>query len=222
MALLSSHIEATLLRQNTTWMDVEQLLTEASGLDCYGVCVPPYYVKQAARFLKEKKATQKLITVIGFPMGYSAVSAKVEEIKKAVMEGAHELDVVVNLSAFLSGDMPVLKNDIQSVVTACHLQNKKVKLIIESGLLGNDDMLRLADLCVEADADFIKTSTGYAPVGAELEKVTILRRHLPKRTQIKASGGIKTTEQAKAFIEAGASRIGTSSAMAILNREHEA
>ncbi len=219
MNSLSKHIESTLLRQNSSWDDIRQLISGSAAAACYGICVPPYFVKQAAREIREKKHPLKLITVIGFPMGYSSVSAKVEEIKKAAMEGAHELDVVVNLAAFMSGDMPVLKNDIQSTITAGHLQNKKVKMILETGALSETDMLKLADMCVEADADFIKTSTGFYPNGAELNKVELLRKHLPGRIKIKASGGIKNREQAEAFVQAGAERIGTSSALDILKEE---
>lgn len=211
MPAFANHIELTLLKQNATWSQVEALIQNAVEHSYYGVCVAPYFVKQAARYIKENGFKLKLITVVGFPMGYSSVSAKVEEVKKAVMEGADELDIVVNLSAFLSQDMAVVKNDIQSTVTACHLQNKKAKVILETGALSEKEMLELANICVEADADFVKTSTGYYETGAELDKVKALRANLPAKMKIKASGGIKTREMAEAFIAAGANRIGTSS-----------
>ncbi|MDX5321727.1 MAG: deoxyribose-phosphate aldolase [Bacteroidota bacterium] len=211
MASFASHIEYTLLRQTAKWEDIKQLIDTAAEEGYYGVCVAPYFVKQAAFHIRQNQYKQKLITVIGFPLGYSSVSAKVEEVKKAIMEGADELDMVVNLSAYLSKDMAVVKNDIQSVVTACHLQNKKVKVILETGALTETQMLKLADICVAAGADFVKTSTGFYETGAELDKVKALKDQLPAKVKIKASGGIKTREEAQAFIDAGASRIGTSS-----------
>lgn len=213
MSSFESHIEYTLLRQNARWDEVKSLIDAAAVRKYLAVCVAPYFVKQAARYIRENGLKQKLVTVIGFPMGYSSVSAKVEEVKKAIMEGADELDMVINLSAFLSKDMPVLKNDIQSVITACHLQNKAVKVILETGALSEKEMLKLADICIAADANFVKTSTGYFEIGAELDKVRILKEYLPSRMKIKASGGIRTKEQAEAFIAAGASRIGTSAAL---------
>jgi len=203
----------TLLKPNASWEDVKKLIATAQELGYYGICVSPYFVKAAARHLSENELKLNLITVIGFPMGYSAVSAKVEEVKKAAMEGADELDIVVNLSAFFSKDMAVLKNDINSVVTACHLHNKKAKIILETGALNENEMLKLAEICIQAGADFVKTSTGYFETGAELDKVKALKSFLPANMKIKASGGIKTREQAEAFIAAGALRIGTSAAL---------
>lgn len=216
MSELASYIEHTRLSPFSRLEEMHALCDEAGKYGFYGICVPPYFVKPLTRYLKENKLNQKLVTVVGFPMGYGSVSAKVEEIKKSVMEGAHELDVVVNLAAYFSKDMAVLKNDIQSVVTACHLQNKQIKLILETGALQVKDMLKLADICAAADANFIKTSTGYHEVGAELDKVRLLKEHLPEKVKIKASGGIRTKEQALAFIEAGASRIGTSAGVQMM------
>ncbi len=213
MPSFESHIEYTLLKANTSWEDVTHLLATAQKKGYCGICVSPYFVKAAARHIRENELKLKLITVVGFPMGYSAVSAKVEEVKKAVMEGADELDIVVNLSAFFSKDMAVLKNDINSVVTACHLHNKKAKIILETGALDEKEMLKLAEICVQAGANFVKTSTGYFEIGAELEKVKALKAYLPETVKIKASAGIKTRVQAEAFIAAGASRIGTSTAL---------
>ncbi len=213
MASFESHIEYTLLKQTATLEDIKQLISTAKERGYYGICVAPYFVKAAARIIRDEELKLKLITVIGFPLGYSAVSAKVEEVKKAVMEGADELDIVVNLSAFFSKDLAVLKNDVQSVITACHLHNKKAKVILETGALSEKEMFKLADICVEAGGDFIKTSTGFYELGAELDKVKALKAHLPAKVKIKASAGIKTKEQADAFIAAGASRIGTSTAL---------
>ncbi len=217
---LNTYIEHTLLKPSVTKEDIQQLCEEAITHNFYGVCVPPYYVKQVARLFRERKAGQKIITVVGFPMGYSAVSAKVEEIKKAIQEGAHELDVVINQTAFFSKDTATLKNDIESTVMACHLQNRKIKMILETGALTDKEIIKLCDLCVAAGVDFIKTSTGFHEKGATVEAIRLIRSHVPERIGIKASGGIKTSEQALAMLEAGATRIGTSSGIALL-KENE-
>jgi deoxyribose-phosphate aldolase len=219
MEQLNHLIEHSLLKATTSKGEVTKLCQEAMENGFHGVCVPPYFVKQAARFFKEKKVDQKVITVIGFPFGYSSVSAKVEEIKKAIQDGAHEMDIVVNLSAYLSNDMAAVTNDIQSVVTTCHLQNRLAKIILETGALLPKDILKLADICVAAGANFIKTSTGYYEKGATIEAVSLLKSHLPEKTGIKAAGGIRTEDFARSLVEAGASRIGTSSALSLIVNE---
>lgn len=213
---ISGIIEHTILKPTTGKEDILKWCTEAADHGFYGVCVPPYHVKQASRFFQTRKLPNKVITVIGFPFGYSSVSAKVEEIKKAIQDGADELDVVVNLAAFLSKDTAVVKNDIQSVVTAAHLQNKVVKIILETGALQPKEMLKLADLCAEAAPNFVKTSTGYYEKGATVEAVQLLRMHLPEKIKIKAAGGIRTREFALDLISAGASRIGTSAGVDLI------
>lgn len=219
METLNHLIEHSLLKQTANKTEITRLCQEALEHGFQGVCIPPYFVKQAARYFKEKKAEQKVVTVIGFPFGYSSVSAKVEEIKKAIQDGAHEMDIVINLAAYLSNDMAVVTNDIQSVVTTCHLQNRIAKIILETGALQQKDILKLADICVAAGANFIKTSTGYYETGATIESVALLRSHLPEKTCIKASGGIQTEDFARSLVEAGAARLGTSSALKFIANE---
>jgi deoxyribose-phosphate aldolase len=218
MEKINAFIEHTCLKSTTTKEDVERLCNEALEHGFFGVCVPPYFVKQAARKFKAAKAVQKVISVAGFPLGHAPVSAKVEEVKKSIADGAHELDVMVNLSAYLSGDLSVVKNDIQSVVTVCHLQNRPVKIILETGILSEEQILELADICAGAGADFVKTSTGYIPQGASAEAVRLLRAHLPDKIKIKASGGIQHPDTVRELIGAGAERIGTSSGIHIIQR----
>jgi len=213
---INRYIESTGLKSTTTKNDVLELCQEALQYNFYGVCIPPYFVQQAKRFVKENKAKTKIITVIGFPLGYLSVASKVEEAKKAIQDGADELDVVVNLSAYLSGDLAVVKNDINSVVTACQLQNKIVKVILETGALTENQILELADIVAEANANFVKTSTGYYEKGVSLDAVKLLRKHLPEKIGIKASGSIKTREFALDLLDAGANRLGTSSAKNLL------
>lgn len=160
----------------------------------------------------------KIATVIGFPLGYSNAYIKVEEAKRAMEDGAHELDVVMNLAAFYSGnDKDVLK-ELQSITQLAHLRGKTVKLIIEAGMLSESELKRACALAVKAEVDYVKTSTGFAGSGATVEMIEVIRELLPKKIKIKASGGIKTRKQMMQLIEAGADRIGTSSAMQIIDK----
>ncbi len=218
MSELAAYIEHTLLRSDTTKEQVEQLCKETIAYDFYGVCVPPYFVKQAAYYFREQESDKKIVTVIGFPLGYLSVSAKVEEIKKAIQDGADELDVVINLSAYLSGDMAVVKNDIESVVTACHLQNKMAKIIIETGALTEEQVKEICEICAKSGANYVKTSTGFHERGVSLEAVKLLRKLLPSEVKVKASGGIRDAAFAQELLDAGAERLGTSSGLQIIGK----
>ena len=206
--VLNGLIEHTLLKQDATVAEVEKLCKEAIEYGFYGVCVAPYFVEAAKKFLGDAKP--KIITVIGFPFGYTNTSSKVEEAKSAFLKGAAEIDVVMNLSAFRSGDWNYVKNDIESVATIARLQDKVVKVIIESGLLTDEEIVKACEICVAAGADFIKTSTGYAKHGASVEQVQLIKKNVPAKTKIKASGGIKDKALALELVAAGATRIGTS------------
>ncbi len=216
---LATYIEHTNLKADCTAQDILKLCKEAETFEFYGVCVPPYFVQLAKKTLKNPEI--KIITVIGFPFGYGAVSSKVEETKKAINSGANEVDMVINIAAFKSGDLTAVQNDVQSVVTACHLQNRKVKVIIETAYLNAEEIKVLCKICTDCEVDFVKTSTGFAPEGATVEKVKIMRKNLPQKIKIKASGGIKEKAFALALIEAGASRIGTSSGVMMMLEEKE-
>lgn len=214
---LNFAIEHTLLKQVATRDEVIKLVEEAHEHQFYGVCVPPYFVADAKKHIKALKSKSKLVTVIGFPQGYNHVQVKVEEIKRAVNDGAHELDVVINLAAFKSGDFNYVKNEAESIVTACNMFNKPCKLIIESGELDNDELKKMLELIIPAKPEFVKTSTGFAKTGAVLAQVKLMRELLPEKIRIKASGGIKTKSDVLNFMEAGANRIGTSSGPVIIN-----
>lgn len=211
---LAPYIEHTLLKADCTAQEIIKLCEEADLHEFAGVCVPPYFVQLAKKTIKNPHT--KIVTVIGFPFGYGAVSSKVEETKKAINSGAHEVDMVLNISAYKSGDLSNVQNDVQSVVTACHLQNRKVKVIIETAYLQAEDIKVICKICADCEVDFVKTSTGFAPEGATVEKVKLMRKYLPQKIQIKASGGIKTAAFAKELIEAGANRIGTSSGIKMM------
>ncbi len=215
---LAGFIESTNLKPDATQQDIINLCTEAMENEFYGVCVSPYFVQLAKKTIK--KSPVKIITVVGFPFGYSTTSAKVEETKKAIISGADEMDMVINIAALKSGDHATVLNDIQAVVTACHLQNKICKVIIECSLLTETEMQHVCRMCVDSDCDFVKTSTGYALHGATVENVTWLRKYLPAKIKIKAAGGIKTNPFAHELIQAGATRIGTSSGKLILDSQN--
>jgi deoxyribose-phosphate aldolase len=217
MIELAGHIEHTNLKPDCTKEDIIKLCEEALGHHFYGVCVPPYHVQNAKKELD--KTNVKIITVIGFPLGYSTVASKVEEAKKAIISGADEVDMVMNIAAFKSGDFATVQNDIQAVTTACHLQNKQVKVIIETAYLSSEEIEKACHICSDCEVDYVKTSTGYATAGASIDIVKMMRTHLPAKIKIKASGGVKDHNFAVQLLQAGANRIGTSSSLNIIGIE---
>ena len=173
-------------------------------------------MRNAFALLENSKV--KIATVIGFPLGYSSAYIKVEEAKRAMEDGAHELDVVINLAAFFSGNEKDVLKEIQSITQLAHLRGKIVKLIIETGLLSESDLKRACSLAVKAEVDYVKTSTGFIGEGASVKVIEELRDLLPKKIKIKASGGIKTKKQVMDLLRAGADRIGTSAAVGIMEK----
>jgi deoxyribose-phosphate aldolase len=210
---INKFIEHTILKPYTTVADINRLCEEALKYGFYGVCLPPYFVREAVRLLNEQA---KVITVVGFPMGYSTIPAKVEEIKKALDEGADEVDLVVNICAVKSGHWTYIRNELDSVARAVALKGRVMKLILETGLLTRDETRQILPLVEENDIPFVKTSTGFNSGGATVDDIRYLKNQLSARTKIKASGGIKTAEQAERLINAGASRIGTSNGVALM------
>ncbi len=212
---LAGFIDHTLLKPDTRGEDIKKLCEEALAYHFAAVCVPPFYVKDAVNQLDETRV--KVSTVVGFPFGYSTTSAKVEEIKRALDEGANEVDVVVNIAAIKNGSWNYVQNDIASMTTAVHLKGKQVKIILETGLMNDEEVERLCEICREVEPDFVKTSTGYNGSGATVETVKRLHQLLEgSPIKIKASGGIRSLADAQAMIEAGASRIGSSSGVHIM------
>ncbi len=206
-------IEHTILKPDCTLEDIRRVCEETVQYKFYGVCVPPYFVKDAARLLNEQA---KVVTVVGFPMGYSNVPAKVEEIKRALDEGADEIDAVVNICAIKSNNWNYIKNEVDSVARAVSMRGKLLKLIIETGLLTKEEMKQVIKIAEDNDVQFIKTSTGFNGDGATVEIVKFLRESLNVKVKIKASGGIKSFEMAEKLIHAGADRIGTSNGVQIV------
>ncbi len=211
---IAAYIDHTVLKPTTTQADIVKLCTEALENNFAAVCVPPLFVKMAKQMVTN--STVKVATVIGFPFGYSAIEAKVAEIILAIIDGADELDVVINISAIKNNDWQFLANEINTLMPIIRKQQKIVKIIIESGILTDAEIIKCCDLYGAAGVDFLKTSTGYAEVGATLEAVALIRKHLTNSIKIKASGGIKSYTFAKQLIDAGADRLGCSSSLQIV------
>lgn len=212
---LAEYIDHTILRPDCTIESITKLCEEALQFSFYAVCVPPYFVSSAFRLLDDSPV--KVSTVIGFPMGYSSTQAKVEEIKRAIVDGADELDVVCNICAVKSNNWNYVKSDIDAVTRIAHLRSRTVKIIFETGLLTQEEIQRLCEICRQVDVDFVKTSTGFNGAGATPELINLMKTHLPSKIKIKASGGIRTADDACRLIEAGAARIGCSSSVKIMS-----
>jgi deoxyribose-phosphate aldolase len=210
---IASCIEHTNLSPTLTIKDIDQLVAEANQFHFLGICVPPFWVKRAKREIGTNKIL--LVTVAGFPFGYSMTETKLDEIKRAIDNGADELDVVWNISSFKTG-IPWTKIEIAKCSKLVHDHQKILKVIIETAYLSDPEIVNACKLCADAGADFVKTSTGFASRGAKEEHIRLMKASLPSSVGIKASGGIKTLEQTMLMIDAGATRIGTSSGIKIL------
>lgn len=216
---IAGYIDHTLLKPSTTVAAIEKLCAEAITYQFAAVCVPPPFVKMAKKLLVHGKI--KVATVIGFPFGYSAIEAKLAEMVLAVVDGADELDMVINITALKNNDWQLLANEINTILPVVRKSNKIIKVIVESGILTNEEIITCCDIYGLAGIDFMKTSTGYAEKGATLEAVELMRKYLPEQVKIKASGGIKNYTFACQLIQAGASRLGCSSSVEIVKQATE-
>lgn len=212
---INQYIDHTILKPTTLLSDIEKLCSDAREYKFAAVCVPPPFVKKAKALLEGSGV--KTATVIGFPFGYSAVEAKIAEIILAIADGADELDVVINLVALKNNDWQYLADEINHIMPIIRSKEKIVKIIIESGILTDDEIIKCCELYGIAGIDYLKTSTGYAEKGATIEAVSLMKKHLPQGVQIKASGGIRTYDFAKELVLAGATRLGCSASVAIVN-----
>ncbi len=208
----SKIIEHTILKADTTLEDVRRLCEETLQYRFFGACVPPFFVRDAVRFLNEQA---KVVTVVGFPMGYAMIPSKVEDIKRALDDGADEVDAVINISALKSGNFGHVRNEVDSMVRAVSLKGKLMKLILETSLLTPDEIKKAITIAESCDVIFMKTSTGFNGGGATVENVKFLRDNMPPKIKIKASGGIKTLKDVESLLNAGADRIGTSAGVQI-------
>jgi len=215
---LAKYIEQTLLNSDTSKTKMEEFCNEAIKYGFYAVCIPPYYVKFVKNILKKENI--KVVSVVGFPLGYQLTPVKVEETKKALEDGADEIDAVMNIAALKSREFDYVKESIDAVTTLCRLKSKPLKIIIETPLLSDEEIIKACEICTEVGVDFIKTCTGFFG-GVTLEHVQLIRKHVPPKIKIKASGGIKDKEFAKKLIEAGADRIGTSSGHFLLDLKNK-
>ena len=214
---ISSIIDHTILKPFTTLKDIEQLCSEAVENNFAAVCIPPPFVKRSSTILAPTNI--KVATVIGFPFGYAATESKVAEILLAIVDGADELDMVINLVALRMNDWDFLEKEVKMLTDICHQKNKIIKVIIESGELTDEEIIQCCKIFGSLGIDFLKTSTGYAEKGATLEAVQLMRRHLPSTVRIKASGGIRDYQFAKNLSDAGADRLGCSASVKIVSEE---
>ncbi|MEJ8548029.1 deoxyribose-phosphate aldolase [Brevibacillus borstelensis] len=215
---LNKFIDHTLLKPDATAAMIDKLCAEAKEHDFASVCVNPYWVKRAAGLLAGTDV--KVCTVIGFPLGASTTAAKVAETSDAIAGGATEVDMVLNIGALKSGDLETVKQDVAAVKEAAGAV--PLKVILETGLLTDEEKVTACKLCVEAGADYVKTSTGFGPGGATVADIALMRKTVGNKVGVKASGGVRDRAAALAMIEAGATRIGASSGIAIVNGEEAA
>ena len=210
---LNKLIDHTYLSPDCTSAIVARICKEAITHGFHAVCVPPFFISQAAKVLSGSGV--KLATVIAFPYGYAETAVKVQEIRRAMDEGADELDIVINLSAVKSAEWAYVTQDITSVATTARLKGKVSKIIIEISELTEAEKERVVSICNDIKPNYVKTSTG-TKGGATVADISYLRANLHPSIKIKASGGIRTKRAAVALVEAGADRIGTSSGLAIV------
>ncbi len=208
---LAHMIDHTILKPDASQDEIAQLCYEARKYNFASVCVNPAYVKLCSELLE---GTEVLVcTVVGFPLGATPTEVKVFETQQAIREGATEVDMVINVGALKSRDYELVERDIASVANACHAGNAILKVIIEAALLTDEEKVAACQLAKVANADFVKTSTGFGPGGATPEDVALMRRVVGPAIGVKAAGGIRSFEDAQKMIAAGASRIGASASV---------
>jgi deoxyribose-phosphate aldolase len=217
---LASYIDHTILKPTATHIDIKKICKEAVEYGFAAVCVPPPLVTVAVDGVKGgTEAVVKVATVIGFPFGYSTTAAKLAEVEQAIADGADELDIVINLILLRTGRWPELEREMTILTARAHEEGRIVKVIIESGILSDEEIIRCCKIYSRVGVDFLKTSTGYAEKGASVAAVELMREHLPAGIRIKASGGIRDATFARQLIAAGADRLGCSASVAIVEEE---
>ncbi|MGT2771270.1 deoxyribose-phosphate aldolase [Streptococcus marimammalium] len=209
---INGYIDHTLLKAESTEKQINQLIEEAKQYQFASVCVNPSHVKHASEKLKDSPV--KVCTVVGFPLGATTSATKAFETKEAISNGADEIDMVINIGQLKSGNLDFVEKDIRSVVKAS--DDKLVKVIIETALLTDDEKVTACQVAVKAGADFVKTSTGFSTGGATVPDIALMRETVGPDIGVKAAGGARSYEDAQAFIKAGATRIGTSAGVAIV------
>ncbi len=213
MKNINRFIEHTNLKPDLTEKDIEKLAEETIEYQFLGVCIPPFWVKKMARDVRHSGI--QVVTVAGFPLGYQMTETKIKEIGTAIENGANELDIVMNISAFKSG-MSWVKIELAKCSKLIHESGCLMKVIIETAYLSDEEIVTAARICQDAGTDFVKTSTGFAPSGAKVEHVRLIRATLNDNVGVKASGGIRDLATAVKMIEAGADRLGVSAGVKII------
>lgn len=213
---LNQFIDHTLLSATATSLDIKKLCEEALTHKFYAVCVNSCYIATAKSFLKESKI--ELAATVGFPLGASSTTAKIEEAKQAVLDGADEIDMVINIGFLKDGRMADVQDEIAAIKKL--IGNNILKVIIETCYLNEDEIRLACELASKAGADYVKTSTGFGSRGASLEDIKVMKEVVGDRMKIKASGGIKDAKTAMEYIELGVNRIGTSSGIKIISENN--
>ena len=200
-----SHVDHTLLKPFATWEEIQVICDEAIELHTASVCIPPCYVAP----VKEKYGdTLKICTVIGFPLGYNTTVTKIFETENAILNGADEIDMVINVGFMKAGNYDAVLEEIRALRKSCH--GKVLKVIIETCYLSEEEIKKASELVTIAGADYIKTSTGFGTAGATVENVKLMKENIGPDVKIKAAGGIRTKEALQEFIELGCDRVGAS------------
>ena len=203
-----SMVDHTLLKQESTWEQIKSLCDDAIKYNTASVCIPPSFVRQAKKYMKEQGADIAICTVIGFPNGYNTTNVKWFETKDAVLNGADEIDMVINIGWVKEGKYDAILSEIDKVKEAC--DGRILKVIIETCLLTEEEKIKMCEVVSKSNADYIKTSTGFSKGGATFDDVKLMEEHMISTKKIKAAGGISSIDDAQKFIELGASRLGTS------------
>lgn len=208
------HVDHTLLTQTATWAEIQQICDDAIAYKTASVCIPPSFVKQVKEYVQDKMA---VCTVIGFPNGYMTTAAKEFETKDALLNGADEIDMVINIGWAKEGKFDAIEDEIRTLKVACG--EKILKVIIETCLLTDEEKIALCHAVTKAGADFIKTSTGFSKAGATFEDIKLFSENIGPGVRMKAAGGISSMEDAERFLELGADRLGTSRIVKIVRNE---
>lgn len=216
---IAQFIDHTNLSNNLSLEDIQTISNEAIRYDFYSVCIQPYYIPFAFEYVKSTKV--KLVSVVGFPYGTQPISSKILEAEHLIKNAVDEIDCVMNVSAFMMKKYDHIEEEIRNLSELCHASNVILKVIIETGLLLPEEIAKATRIVCYSGADYVKTSTGIVSRGAILEDIIIIKENIIGDVKIKASGGIRTLEEIKFFINAGCSRIGTSKAVQIFSELEE-
>lgn len=212
---LAQSIDHTLLKATATDEQIKDLCMEALDHQFASVCVPPYYLSIVNNYLKEDPLV-KSCTVIGFPLGYDETTTKLFALQQAIQAGADELDVVINVAAIKNASWEYIENELNLLVKLTRQSGKLLKIIFETCYLVDDEIIRLARLCADTGVDYVKTSTGFGTAGATAHHVKLMKKSVDGKCKVKASGGIRTWEDTREMIAAGADRIGASAGVSIM------